>query len=69
MHHPIPAKVNYGVSPGQSITNTAETRWTSLPGAVTNRSSYNDNSNERDGTGGLLNSGALNDYRTQARPG
>ncbi len=61
------ATVDYSVTPGQIITNTAETRWTSLPGAVTDRSSYNTDSDERDGTGGLLGSGALNDYRTEGQ--
>ncbi len=61
------ATVNYSVTPGQVITNTAETRWTSLPGAVADRSPYNTDSDERDGTGGLLGSGALNDYRTQGQ--
>ncbi len=59
------ATVNYSVSPGQVLTNTAETRWTSMDGPVSGRSSYNTDSNERDGSDGLLNGGALNDYRTQ----
>jgi LPXTG-site transpeptidase (sortase) family protein len=58
------ATVDYTATPGQVVTNTAETRWTSLPGAVSDRSPYNTDSDERTGADGLLNSGALNDYRT-----
>lgn len=61
------ATVDYSVTPGQTITNTAETRWTSMAGTVTDRSSYNTASDERDGADGLLNSGVLNDYRTQGQ--
>ncbi|MEW6505265.1 MAG: sortase [Chloroflexota bacterium] len=53
------ATVDYTVSPGQTITNTAEARWSSLSGTVTDRSSYNSDSDERDGSGGI------NDYRSQ----
>ena len=59
------ATVDYTVIPGQQILNTAETRWTSLPGAVTDRSTFNTSSDERTGAGGLLGGGALDDYRTQ----
>jgi LPXTG-site transpeptidase (sortase) family protein len=59
------ATVDYSVIPGQQIVNTAETRWTSLPGTVTDRSSFNTSSDERTGAGGLLGGGALDDYRTQ----
>ncbi len=61
------ATIDYGVAPGQQITNTAETRWTSLSGNVTDRSPYNADSDERTGVDGLLGSGALNDYRTQGQ--
>ncbi|MBI4762444.1 MAG: sortase [Chloroflexota bacterium] len=61
------ATVGYSVSPGQTITNTAQTQWTSLPGAVADRSTYNTDSDERNGTGGLLGTGVLNDYRTQGQ--
>ena len=57
--------IDYAARPGQTITNTAQTRWTSMAGVVSNRSSYNSSSNERDGSDGLLNGGTLNDYRTQ----
>ncbi|GIW78815.1 MAG: hypothetical protein KatS3mg105_0622 [Gemmatales bacterium] len=55
----------YSGSTGQVATNTAEVRWTSLDGTVVNRSLYNADSDERDGTDGLLGSGVLNDYRVQ----
>jgi LPXTG-site transpeptidase (sortase) family protein len=61
------ATVDYTVIPGQQIVNTAETRWTSLPGAVTDRSSFNSSSDERTGAGGLMGGGALDDYRTQGQ--
>ncbi|MFN3741257.1 MAG: isopeptide-forming domain-containing fimbrial protein, partial [Anaerolineales bacterium] len=61
------ATVDYSVTPGQVITNTAQTQWTSMSGAVSDRSPYNTDSDERDGTGGLLGSGALNDYHTQGQ--
>jgi len=61
------ATVDYSVTPGQVITNTAETRWTSLSGAVSDRSLYNTASDERTGADGLLHSGVLNDYRTQGQ--
>ncbi len=56
----------YTVSPGQVISNTATTRWTSLPGTPGVRSTYAPAAVERDGSGGLLGSGSLNDYRTGA---
>ncbi len=59
------ATINYTSAPGQTITNIAETRWTSMAGTISGRSAYNANANERDGTGGLLGGGQLNDYRTQ----
>ncbi len=57
------ATVNYSVTPGQTITNTAETRWTSLSGSVSDRSTYNTDSDERTGADGV--GGALNDYASQ----
>jgi hypothetical protein len=36
-----------------------------MAGTISGRSAYNANANERDGTGGLLGGGQLNDYRTQ----
>ncbi len=59
------ATINYTSAPGQTITNIAETRWTSMAGTISGRSAYNANAYERDGTGGLLGGGQLNDYRTQ----
>ena len=59
------ATVEYAVTPGQQIVNTAETRWTSLPGTVTDRSTFNTGSDERTGADGLLGGGTVNDYRTQ----
>ncbi len=50
-------------STGQLVTNVAETRWSSLDGTPGTRSTHNANSTERTGADGLLNSGALNDYR------
>ena len=50
--------INYSGAPGQTLTNTAQTRWTSLAGNVVDRSAYNTSSDERDGTGGLLGGGA-----------
>jgi len=47
------------VVPGQVITNTATSEWTSLDGDPGQISSYNTNSTERTGSG----SPALNDYR------
>lgn len=44
------------VAPGQSIRNTAEAQWTSLDGEPGERSTFNPNSTERTGVGGL------NDY-------
>jgi LPXTG-site transpeptidase (sortase) family protein len=53
------------VPAGQIVGNTTTTQWTSMNGPVGDRSTYNNNSEERDGSGGLLNGGELNDYRTQ----
>ena len=55
-------------STGQLVTNTAESRWSSLDGTPGVRSTHvtpNTNSTERTGADGLLGSGALNDYRLQ----
>ena len=57
------ATVDYSVSPGQIITNTTETTWTSLSGEVIDRSSYNAASDERTGADGV--GGALNDYASR----
>ncbi len=57
------AQVNYSVTPGYVITNTAETRWTSLPGAITDRSIYNTESDERTGEDGFPGPGVVDDYR------
>ncbi|PWH18671.1 MAG: hypothetical protein DDG60_00110 [Anaerolineae bacterium] len=57
------ATVNYSAAPGQTITNTAISRWTSLPGDVNDRSSFNTDSDERTGADGV--GGALNDYASQ----
>jgi LPXTG-site transpeptidase (sortase) family protein len=59
------ALVDYSVGPGQVITNTAQTRWTSLSGAPGQRSTYHIDSTERTGADGLLGTGVLNDYRTE----
>ncbi len=48
---------------GRVTPNIAEVRWTSLDGSVVDRSGYNTASDERDGSGGVLGGGALNDYR------
>lgn len=61
----LDATLSATVPAGQIVGNTATTHWTSLNGVVGDRSTYNTNSEERDGTGGLLGGGALNDYRTQ----
>jgi LPXTG-site transpeptidase (sortase) family protein len=60
----LDATLSAAVPAGQIVGNTATTQWTSMNGTVGDRSTYNANSEERDGTGGLLG-GALNDYRTQ----
>jgi len=57
------ATVDYTVTPGQLITNTAETTWSSLSGDVTDRSTYNTDSDERTGADGV--GGALNDYASE----
>jgi fimbrial isopeptide formation D2 family protein/uncharacterized repeat protein (TIGR01451 family) len=55
------ASVDYTVNPGNTLINTANTTWTSLPGNVTDVSPYNtDDSDERTGVDGVA--GALNDY-------
>ncbi|MFN8499639.1 MAG: isopeptide-forming domain-containing fimbrial protein [Anaerolineae bacterium] len=54
------ATLDAAVAPGQQITNTAKTTWTSLPGDPGQRSTYNTNSTERSGADGP--GGALNDY-------
>ena len=46
------------VEAGDTISNTVDVEWTSLDGDVTDVSPYNDDSDERDGTGGV------NDYTT-----
>ena len=43
------ATIDYSVTPGETLTNTADTAWTSLPGDVTNVSTYNTDSDERTG--------------------
>jgi len=66
------ATVQYAVSPGQTITNTAEVRWSSLSGTVNDRSPYNTDSDERDGSGGVndyLASGSTNLTIQSAAPG
>ncbi|PWH17984.1 MAG: hypothetical protein DDG59_07150, partial [Anaerolineae bacterium] len=57
------ATVNYSATPGQTLTNTAISQWTSLPGAVNDRSTYNTDSDERTGADGV--GGALDDYASQ----
>lgn len=47
--------VSDSVNPNQTYANTANVQWTSLNGAITDRSSYNSDSDERTGTGGTLN--------------
>jgi len=41
------------VAPGETVTNTAFLRWTSLDGAITDRSIHNPASDERTGAGGI----------------
>jgi hypothetical protein len=53
----VVGKANLSVGSIPSFTNTSEVQWTSLDGA---------DPNERTGADGLLNSGALNDYRQTA---
>ncbi len=57
------ATVNYSAAPGQIITNTAISQWTSLSGVVNDRSTFNTDSDERTGADGI--GGALNDYASQ----
>ncbi len=59
------ATVDYSVTPGQTITNTATTTWSSLSGTVADRSTYNTDSDERTGADGV--GGALNDYASQGQ--
>jgi LPXTG-site transpeptidase (sortase) family protein len=54
--------VDYSVIPGQAIANTGTVRWTSLNGAVSDRSTYNTDSDERNGSG----IPAVNDYTSFA---
>ncbi|MCQ3938728.1 MAG: hypothetical protein DPW18_17030 [Chloroflexi bacterium] len=61
------ATVDYTAAPGQTITNTAITRWTSLSGSVSDRSTFNIDSDERTGADGV--GGALNDYASQGQAG
>ncbi len=61
------ATIDFTVLPGQTLTNTAQTRWTSLPGIEMDRSAFNGSSDERTGVGGLLGGGAVNDYRTEGQ--
>ncbi len=53
------AVVDYGVAPGQALTNTADTSWTSMALDPGQRSSFNADSVERTGADGV---GGLNDY-------
>ncbi|NWF65548.1 MAG: isopeptide-forming domain-containing fimbrial protein, partial [Chloroflexi bacterium] len=57
------ATVSYSAAPGQVITNTAVSQWTSLSGSVSDRSTFNTDSDERTGADGV--GGALNDYASQ----
>lgn len=57
------ATVNYSAAPGQVITNTAISQWTSLSGVVNDRSTFNVDSDERTGADGV--GGVLNDYASQ----
>lgn len=50
----------YSVFPTQVLTNTGTVYWTSLDGDVTDRSTFNADSDERSGADGV--GGALNDY-------
>ena len=52
----VQGTVNYLVTPGQPISNTATARWTSLDTNIVDRSSHNPDSDERTGAGGI------NDY-------
>jgi LPXTG-site transpeptidase (sortase) family protein len=57
----ITGSVSYSVNPQQNVDNNAIVRWTSLPGVVSGRSTYDSlESNERTGLDGV--GGALNDY-------
>ena len=57
------ATVDYSVAPGETITNTTETTWTSLSGQEIDRSTYNTASDERTGADGV--GGSLNDYASR----
>ncbi|MFZ5885657.1 MAG: sortase [Chloroflexota bacterium] len=61
------ATVDYSAAPGQTLTNTAATQWTSLAGSIADRSAYNANSDERTGADGV--GGTLNDYASQGQAG
>ncbi|HVP13737.1 MAG TPA: sortase [Phycisphaerae bacterium] len=61
----LDATLSATVPAGQIVGNTAATRWTSMNGVVGDRSTYNINSEERDGSDGLPGPGILNDYRSQ----
>ncbi len=52
------------ITPNQAIANTASVAWTSLNGDVTDRSTFNSDSDERTGADGV--GGALNDYARNA---
>lgn len=66
----VEGTLDYTVSPGQAaINNDAVVKWTSMDGALADRSSYNTNSDERDGSGvtptnntDSSSSGTLNNY-------
>ncbi len=54
------ATVDYSVNPGETLTNTANAEWTSMPGDVTDAAgTYSDDDDERTGADGV---GGLNDY-------
>ncbi len=61
------ASIDYSAAPGQTLTNTAVTQWTSLSGSIADRSTYNTDSDERTGADGV--GGALNDYASQGQTG
>lgn len=47
------ATLNGSVTPGQTLSDNASVKWTSLPGAPGQRSTYNTSSTERTGAGGI----------------
>ncbi len=54
------ATVDYSVNPGETLTNTANAEWTSMPGDVTDvAGTYSTDDDERTGDDGI---GGLNDY-------